>query len=77
MMAESTRDMRRSVYERDLKKLFEKLKLDEITEEELRRLCDRIVVRGAPATAVQVREVVMLVFRYASRARAEGGKSGR
>jgi len=65
MMAESTRDMRRSVYERDLKKPYEKLKLDEITEEELRRLCDRIVARGAPATAVQVREVVMLVFRYA------------
>ena len=57
--------MRRSVYERDLKKPYEKLKLDEITEEELRRLCDRIVARGAPATAVQAREVVMLVFRYA------------
>ncbi|TQK03395.1 site-specific integrase [Herbaspirillum sp. SJZ107] len=65
MMAESTRDMRRSVYERDLKKPYEKLKLDEITEEELRRLCDRIVARGAPATAVQAREIVMLVFRYA------------
>jgi len=65
MMAESTRDMRRSVYERDLKKPYEKLKLHEITEEELRRLCDRIVARGAPATAVQAREVVMLVFRYA------------
>jgi hypothetical protein len=65
MMAESTRDMRRSVYERDLKKPYEKLKLDEITEDELRKLCDRIVARGAPATAVQAREVVMLVFRYA------------
>lgn len=32
MMAESTRDMRRSVYERDLKKPYEKLKPDEITE---------------------------------------------
>jgi integrase len=65
MMAESTRDMRRSVYERDLKRPFGKLKLDEITADELRRLCDRIVDRGAPATAVHAREVVMLVYRYA------------
>ncbi|MFC5461005.1 tyrosine-type recombinase/integrase [Massilia niabensis] len=64
-MAESTRDMRRSVYERDLKRPFGKLKLDEVTSDELRRLCDRIVDRGAPATAVHARDVVMLVFRYA------------
>jgi integrase len=64
-MAESTRDMRRSVYERDLKRPFGKLKLEEVTSDELRRLCDRIVDRGAPATAVHAREVVMLVFRYA------------
>jgi integrase len=65
MMAESTRDMRRSVYDRDLKRPFGKLKLDEVTADELRRLCDRIVDRGAPATAVHAREVVMLVYRYA------------
>ncbi|MEH6433869.1 tyrosine-type recombinase/integrase [Massilia sp. DD77] len=65
MMAESTRDMRRSVYERDLRGPFGKLKLDEITSDELRRLCDRIVERGAPATAVHAREIVMLVYRYA------------
>jgi integrase len=65
IMAESTRDMRRSVYERDLKRPFGKLKLEEITADELRRLCDRIVDRGAPATAVHARDVVMLVYRYA------------
>jgi integrase len=64
-MAESTRDMRRSVYERDLQGPFGKLKLEEVTAEELRGLCDRIVARGAPATAVHAREIVMLVFRYA------------
>jgi hypothetical protein len=64
-MAGSTRDMRRSVYERDLKGPFGKLKLEEITAEELRALCDRIVARQAPATAVHAREIVMLVFRYA------------
>jgi integrase len=65
VMAESTRDMRRSVYERDLERPFGKLKLEEVTSEELRRLCDRVVERGAPATAVHARDIVMLVFRYA------------
>jgi len=64
-MAESTRDMRRSVYERDLARPFGKLQLHEITHDVLRVLCDKIVARGAPATAVHAREIVMLVFRYA------------
>ena len=57
--------MRRSVYERDLERPFGKLLLHEITHEELRALCDKIVARGAPATAVHAREIVMMVFRYA------------
>ena len=65
-MASSTRDMRRSVSERDLQKPFGKLKLAEVTGEKLHSLCDRIVARGAPATAVHARDIVMLVFRYAS-----------
>jgi integrase len=65
VMAQSTRDMRRSVYERDLQRPFGKLNLEEVTAEELRSLCDRIVTRGAPATAVHARDIVMLVFRYA------------
>lgn len=64
-MAESTRDMRRSVYERDLARPFGRLLLAEITHNELRALCDRIVERGAPATAVHAREIVMQVFEYA------------
>lgn len=64
-MAESTRDLRRSVYERDLKRPFERLKLSEISHDQLRRLCDGILARGAPATAVQAREIVMMVYRYA------------
>ncbi|MDD3354408.1 site-specific integrase [Zoogloea sp.] len=65
-MAESTRDMRRSIYEREIKPKFEKLKLEEITHEDLRALTDAIVERGAPATAVHSREVVMQVFRWAN-----------
>ncbi len=64
-MADSTRDMRKSVYERELKKQFGNKKLTEITHEDLRALTDAIVERGAPATAVHVREVVLQVYRWA------------
>lgn len=64
-MAESTRDMRRSVYERDIKGPFGRRKLEEVTGDVLRTLCDRIVARGAPATAVHARDIVMLMFRCA------------
>lgn len=65
-MADSTRDMRRSIYERELKQRFGNQKLAEITHEDLRALTDAIVERGAPATAVHVREIVMQVFRWAT-----------
>lgn len=64
-MADSTRDMRRSVYERDVRPKFEKVKLTEISHEDVRNMADAIVARGAPATAVHAREIVMLVFRFA------------
>lgn len=64
-MADSTRDMRRSVYNRELKKSFGNQKLVEITHEDLRSLTDSIVERGAPATAVHAREVVLNVYRWA------------
>lgn len=64
-MADSTRDMRKSVYNRELKKRFGNQKLSEITHEDLRAVTDSIVERGAPATAVHAREVVFQVFRWA------------
>ena len=64
-MADSTRDMRRSVYERELKLKFGNQKLVEINHEDLRALTDAIVERGAPATAVHSREIVLQVFRWA------------
>ena len=64
-MADSTRDMRKSVYNRELKKRFGNQKLSEITHEDLRAVTDSIVERGAPATAVHAREVVLQVFRWA------------
>jgi hypothetical protein len=64
-MADSTRDMRRAVYERELKAKFANQKLAEISHEDLRALTDAIVERGAPATAVHSREVVLQVYRWA------------
>lgn len=65
-MADSTRDMRQATYDRELKGPFGKSKLNEITHDDLRRLTTAIVARGAPATAVHAREVVMLVYRWAN-----------
>ncbi len=48
-----------------LKPKFGSLKLVEITDENLRAQTDAIVARGAPATAVHVREVVLMVYRWA------------
>lgn len=64
-MADSTRDMRKAVYVRELEKPFGNQKLAEITHEDLRALTDAIVERGAPATAVHVREVVLQIYRWA------------
>lgn len=65
-MAESTRDMRKACYQRDLKVPFGNKLLSEITHDDLRQLTDKIVERGAPATAVHAREVVMQIYRWAN-----------
>ncbi|WP_182342006.1 tyrosine-type recombinase/integrase [Comamonas koreensis] len=64
-MADSTRAMKRSVYERDLKPYFHNKLMREIDHHALRRRTDEIVARGAPAVAIQARDIVMMVFRYA------------
>lgn len=53
------------MFERELKPKFGNQKLVEITHEDLRALTDAIVERGAPATAVHAREVVLQVYRWA------------
>lgn len=64
-MAYSTQDMRRSVYARELEGKFGNPKLTEITHEDLRALTDATVERGAPATAVHTRDIVLQVYRWA------------
>ncbi|WMT88302.1 tyrosine-type recombinase/integrase [Pelagibacterium sp. 26DY04] len=65
-MADSTRAMRRSIYERDILPTFRNRLLPEITPDDLRAMCVRVKERGAPATAVHVRDIVKLIFAFAN-----------
>lgn len=47
-LAESTRAMRKSVYDRNLATEFGRLKLEEITPSRLMARCEKIKARGAP-----------------------------
>lgn len=63
-LAESTRAMRKSVYDRNLAIEFGRLKLEEITPVRLMARCEKIKERGAAAPAVHAREIVLQVFRF-------------
>ncbi|BEU97176.1 hypothetical protein ACDW_28810 [Acidovorax sp. DW039] len=65
-LADSTLAMRRSVYKRYLEGPFGKLKLDEIKPAMLMKHCESVKDKGAAAPAVQVREIVLLVYRFAA-----------
>jgi integrase len=64
-MADSTRAMRRSIFERELSPAWRNRLLTEIAPDDLRALCARIVERGAPATAIHVRDIVKQIFGFA------------
>src|SRR5690606_19746317 len=64
-MADSTRAMRRTVFERDILPTFRKRLLNEILPEDLRAMCEKVKARGAPATALHVRDIVKLIFSFA------------
>ncbi|MEK9211613.1 tyrosine-type recombinase/integrase [Sphingomonas sp. 2378] len=64
-MADSTRAMRRSVFERDILPTFRHRLLSEISHEDVRAMCAKVKGRGAPATALHVRDIVKLIFDFA------------
>jgi hypothetical protein len=57
-MADSTRATRRSIFERELLPVWRNRLLTEISPDDLRAHCARIVDRGAPATAIHVRDIL-------------------
>ena len=67
-MADSTRAMRRSIFERELLPVWRNRLLTEITPDDLRAHCGKIVDRGAPATAIHVRDILKQIYGFARRA---------
>lgn len=66
ILADSTRSMKQAVIERDIMSVLGNKMMSEITTGMVRDLCDRIVERGGRATAVQAREIISSVYRYAN-----------
>jgi integrase len=64
-MADSTRAMRRSIFERELMPVWRNRLLTEITPDDLRAHCGKIVERGAPATAIHVRDILKQIYGFA------------
>ena len=64
-MADSTRAMRRAIFERELKPVWRNRLLTEITPDDLRAHCAKIVERGAPATAIHVRDILKQIYGFA------------
>lgn len=64
-MADSTRAMRRSIFDRELLPVWRNRLLHEITPDDLRALCAKIVDRGAPATAIHVRDILKQIYSFA------------
>lgn len=64
-MADSTRAMRRSIFDRELLPVWRNRLLTEITPDDLRAHCGSIVERGAPATAIHVRDILKQIYSFA------------
>lgn len=64
-MADSTKAMRRHIFERDILPTFRNRLLVEITPDDLRALCGKVKERGAPATAIHVRDIVKQIYGFA------------
>jgi integrase len=65
-MADTTRSVRKGIVVRDILPAFKGRLLCEVTADDLRALCVRVKERGAPATAVQLRDIVKQIYAYAN-----------
>lgn len=64
-IAQSTLDMRRHIYDRDIAPTWKNRRMSEITPDDLRALCQKVKDRGAPATAIHVRDIVKQIYAFA------------
>lgn len=60
-LADSTRELKRAIIDRDLIPSLGNKLMTEITTAAVRDLCDKIVQRGGNATAVRAREIISSV----------------
>ncbi|MGL1921599.1 MAG: hypothetical protein OCD03_11305 [Hyphomicrobiales bacterium] len=65
-MADSTKAMRTSILKRDILLPFKKRLLSEITGDDLRTLCLCVKDRGAPTTAIHIRDMIKQIFVFAN-----------
>lgn len=72
-LSESTRAQRRIVYRRDIEPFLKERPIADIDTDDIRSLCERVKSRGAPATAVHVRDILKSVFAFAGRNGYQGG----
>lgn len=64
-MADSTRAMRKAIFDRDILPTWKNRLLSEITPDDLRGLCAKVKERGAPATAIHVRDIIKQIYGHA------------
>lgn len=64
-IAESTRSMRRSVFNRAVLPALGGFRLQQVTSEDVRDMCMKIKEQGAPSTAVTARDCVKLMYAHA------------
>lgn len=65
-VADSTMDLKQGVINREILPIFGNKLLKEISTESVLAHCEKIRDRGAPSTALQVREIMASVFRFAN-----------
>jgi integrase len=76
-VSDSTKNQRRSYYNRDIYPAFKDRLLSDITEADVRGLCDQVKARGAPGTAVQILGVIRAVYIFAMFKGYGGGNPAR
>lgn len=64
-MAQSTKAMRRTIYDRDIAPTLSSSLMHEITQEDVRAICLKVKDRGAPATAIHVRDIIKQIYGFA------------
>jgi integrase len=64
-VSDATKKLRRSYYNRDIYPAFKGCLLSDITETDVRGLCNGVKARGAPGTAVQILGIIRSIYTFA------------